>query len=161
MRIVVQVNPRVEDPRAIAMIARGFLNGVILQNRLLIRAGLVPQLYGSHILYRPEPWAGRFEEFADALVVAERGWGDCDDLVAYRCAEIIEAGGMAKPKVYWRTSCEQCEVSFPRAVPQCPRCGTQTSRHFHGELRIFAKRGSRWVPTDNVEDPSRFLGMHP
>lgn len=142
MRIVVQIDPTVfDDPRVVAMIARGFLKGVVLQNRLLIRKGMVPSLYeGSGVKFRPEPWAGKFEEFADALTVYKRGWGDCDDLCAWRCAELQEQGGMAWPKIYWRKQPD----------------GT---RLYHGEVRIFEKRHGRWIPTNKVEDPSRFLGM--
>lgn len=142
MKIVVQIDPTVfGDPRVVAMIARGFLKGVILQNRLLIRRGLVPLLYSSGVRFNPEPNAGRFEEFADALTVYRRGWGDCDDLCAWRCAEIQEQGGMAWPKIYWRDF-------------------DGNRRMYHGEVRLYSRtRQGNWVPTDRVEDPSRFLGM--
>lgn len=144
MRIVVEIPSELKsDPRVVAMITRGFLQGVIACNRLLIRRRLVPPLYESGVVYKPEPWAGRFEEFADALTCYRRGWGDCDDLTAWRAAEIQENGGMAWPKVYWRDFVKDGE----------------DYRMFHGEVRIWKKRGNRWVPTDEVEDVSRFLGM--
>lgn len=144
MRIVVSIPEVLKDnPRVTAMVARGFLRGVIACNRLLIRARLVPPLYESGVRYQPEPWAGRFEEFADALTCYQRGWADCDDLSAWRCAEIQEAGGMAWPKIYWRDFTKDGE-SF---------------RMYHGEVRIYERRGNKWVPTDIVEDVSRFLGM--
>lgn len=141
MKIAVNIDPRaVPESRAVATIARGFLMGVVLQNCLLIRAGLVPRIYESGIEFRPEPWQGKFEEFADCLTVCRRGWGDCDDLVAWRVAELRVLGDpklglspcKATIKVYWREWFE--------------------GRGFHAEVRL---------PDGSVEDPSRFLGMGP
>jgi hypothetical protein len=51
------------------------------------------ELYKSSIRYQPEPWAGEgVEEFADPFTVLDRGWGDCDDLVIYRGAELLARG---------------------------------------------------------------------
>lgn len=47
----------------------------------------------AHIEYQTEPWAGEgVEEFADPYTVFERGWGDCDDLVIFRGAQIRSVG---------------------------------------------------------------------
>jgi hypothetical protein len=56
----------------------------------------LPSLYHpacSHIRYQPEPWAGEgVEEFANPFDVFERGWGDCDDLVIFRGAQLRSVG---------------------------------------------------------------------
>jgi hypothetical protein len=59
-------------------------------NELMMRQSpeAYPPLFASHICFSPEPWAGKLEEFAPAIKVVARGWGDCDDLVAYRVAEL-------------------------------------------------------------------------
>lgn len=139
MRIVVNIDREaVREPKDVALIARGFLNGVVLQNALLIRARLVPPIYESGVEFRKEPWAGKFEEFADCLTTYRRKWGDCDDLVAWRVAELRTIGDhrlglppcKATIKIYWREFFE--------------------GLGFHCEVRM---------PDGSVEDPSRFLGM--
>lgn len=165
MRIVVNVDAEaVGGPRAVAQIARGFLRGVILQNRILIRRRLVPSLYGAfregRLRFRPEPWAGKFEEFADALTVVGRGWGDCDDLVAWRCAEWQELEGvLALPKIYWRLR----DGEGHELPPEQWRDAATTS--YHAEVRLPCKchrlnDPARFLCVDApVEDVSTFLGM--
>ena len=136
MKLVTTIQTEHEPPATIAMVARGFLYGVVLTNCLQIRRKLVPPIYESGVKFRPEPWQGRFEEFADALTTYRRGWGDCDDLVAWRVAELRAIGDRrlgltpcnATIKIYWR-----------------PKTGG-----FHCEVRM---------PDGSVEDVSRFLGM--
>jgi hypothetical protein len=53
----------------------------------------LPPLYSTHVRYQPEPNSGKgVEEWADPWTVVKRGWGDCDDLVIYRIAELRAAG---------------------------------------------------------------------
>lgn len=135
MKLVTTIQTEQETPATIATVARGFLYGVVLTNSLQIRRKLVPPIYESGVKFRPEPWQGKFEEFADALTTYRRGWGDCDDLVAWRVAELRTIGDRrlglhpckATIKIYWRTS-----------------------GGFHCEVRM---------PDGSVEDVSRFLGM--
>lgn len=124
----------VTTPAERALLFRALLEPVIFQNRLLVRRGLVPRLYESRVRYREEPWQGRgLEEFAPANIVMQRGWGDCDDLAAWRAAELREAGDLrAGVKIYWRLD------------PQ------GNARLYHAETRHGDGR---------VEDPSRLLGM--
>jgi hypothetical protein len=136
MRIVTTISPRLTDPEAIAVVARYFLSGVIEANRLLIRAGLIPSLYTSGVRYRPEPWGKGIEEFADAVTVLKRGWGDCDDLAPWRTAELREAGDAAAGlKISWKTRIGKDGKPF---------------RGFH----VVTRHGD-----GRVEDPSRYLGM--
>lgn len=53
------------------------------------RGNRPPSLYQSGIIYQAEPYDWPAEEWADPMLVASRGWGDCDDLVIYRLAEIL------------------------------------------------------------------------
>lgn len=166
MRIVVNVDAKaVGGPRAVATIARGFLRGVILQNRILIRRRLVPSLYGAfmrgELRFAPEPWAGRFEEFADAVTVARRGWGDCDDLVCWRCAEWQELKGInAQPKIYWRLFDES-----GRQLPPSADWRDAARIGYHAEVRVpctcHRPNDPRRLSCDGsfVEDVSTFLGM--
>ena len=53
-------------------------------------------LYHSGVRYRTEPARGTgVEYFDDPWTVAARGWGDCDDLVAWRCGELLAHGEAA------------------------------------------------------------------
>ena len=177
MRIVTTINPQLTDPDQVAAVARYFLRGVILANRMLIRAGLVPTLYTSGVRYRPEPWPStclscgrkvqntlhtcphckstnleRLEEFADALTVLRRGFGDCDDLSPWRTAELQESGDdRADSKISWKTRCRECGAEVNKRDARCPRCGSGAKRRaFH----VVTRRGD-----GRVEDPSHYLGM--
>lgn len=138
MQIITNVHTEHQPPEATAAVARGFLYGVVLANCLQIRSKQVPLLYESGVEFRPEPWQGKFEEFADAITVHRRRWGDCDDLCAWRVAELRTIGDRrlglrpckATIKIYWRDYAH--------------------GRGFHVEVRL---------PDGSVEDPSRFLGM--
>lgn len=59
--------------------------------------GKIPPLYGGSIRYKRE--LPRREEWQAALETAERGYGDCEDLVAYRLAELRMQGINALPKI--------------------------------------------------------------
>lgn len=138
MRIISNIDTTVlgRDPQAIATIARGFLQGVIAYDRILRRKGLVPSLYDAGerglVQFRREPWAGKFDEFADAYTALKRGWLDCEDAVAWRIADLQEAGKDASVKIYWRRN----------------RSGDATI--YHAQVRL---------PDGSVEDPARLLGM--
>jgi hypothetical protein len=130
------VAPSCRDGRVLAELARGFLRAVVAANRVEFRMAAArgrpfPSLYASGIRYDREPWTGRFEEFADAATMLRRGWGDCDDLAAYRVAELQEAGEAADVRIYWRRN----------------RKGALT-------MHIQVRRAN-----GDIEDPSRYLGL--
>lgn len=53
----------------------------------------LPPLFETDIRYRLEPNHGTgIERFDNPWDVLQRGWGDCDDLVAYRLTELKAAG---------------------------------------------------------------------
>ncbi len=60
-------------------------------------AAYIPPLYSGKVRYVREP-AGE-ERWQSAKETAARGYGDCEDLVAYRCAELWHQGKKAAPKV--------------------------------------------------------------
>jgi hypothetical protein len=72
--------------------AREYLAALVRVDRMLLREGMVPPLYQTDVRYRQEPAGQPYEEFADALTCLERGWGDCDDLSAWRVADLLEQG---------------------------------------------------------------------
>jgi hypothetical protein len=127
---------KIKTPEHIARCARAYLYGTCLTNMHYAQRGLIPPLYGSGVRFQNEPWAGKgVEEFADALTVIKRGWGDCDDLCAYRVGELWAHGDKsARLRVYWR---------IIRGRPT-----------FHVELRRAVGTPQEWI-----EDPARYLGM--
>ena len=54
-----------------------------------LRESPLPPLYQSGVRYQPEPNTGSgIEDWACPWDCIERGWGDCDDLVGWRVAEL-------------------------------------------------------------------------
>jgi Transglutaminase-like superfamily len=113
-------------------------------NELLFATRQLPPLYASGIVYRAEP-AG-VEEWLDGLQVLARKHADCEDLAAYRAAELRAAGIPARP--VWRFWQSQS--------------GSQV---YHCLVRYPASYGrlheSAMLVLDNEfeEDPSKVLGM--
>ena len=114
-------------------LARDYLAGLVRANRRLLAAGLVPPLYSTAVLYRQEPDADIEEEYADAYTCYRRGWGDCDDLAAWRVAELQNAGVDA-------------DLLF-RAYPV--RAGRRRLVH------CLVRLPERWPGEQNEEDPSQ------
>jgi hypothetical protein len=78
-------------------------------NLLIMKRLRVPSLYTTDVVYRLEPPGP--EEIANCLQVLGKAprvnnipgpWGDCDDLVAYRVAELRFRGEKAVPRIVWR-----------------------------------------------------------
>jgi len=128
------------EPIEICAVFKRLVEAIALENSFLIPRLKLPRLYGSRIIFRQEPYAGKLEEIADAKTVAARGWGDCDDLNPYRLGELWAAGeSRAGIKVYFR--------DHERRRPS-------------GELRLLRLYHVEVRRADgSVEDPSRYLGM--
>lgn len=129
----------IKDPRVIALLARGAMNVTIATNVQMMRdmgPAMFPPLYSSGVRFQPEPWAGKLEEFAHALRVLARGWGDCDDLVCYRVAELRVFGD--------RLAQSPPEKALPRIYGR--------GKKMHAQVR-------RGDAARTIEDPSRLLGM--
>ena len=101
MRVVLTVGG---SGRALAETIRGLLQAQAEGVAREIQGGrALPLLYHSGVRYKPEATRGSgVEYFDDPWTVLKRGHGDCDDLVLWRCAEIlaqrIHAGVICK----WR-----------------------------------------------------------
>lgn len=150
----------VGGPVNVARVCRAYLCGLIEHNRILIRRGAVPGLYeafeAGRLIFQPEPWAGKYEEFACAKTCADRGWLDCDDAVPWRCAEIIEHDRrLAAPKIYWRMRDERGRLFVdPRLWRHAASIG------YHAEARIACRcHQSLTCDSSEVEDVSAFIGM--
>lgn len=174
--LVTKVGMHAPNGRVLAVLAQGFLRGVVASNRVTMRfarrAGKpIPPLYQSGVVYDREPWAGRFEEFADLVTVLRRGWGDCDDLCAWRVAELQEQGESAADiRLYWRvmpTGQKMMHVQVRRGL--CAHDGAKLTRLAPGNtyIRPDGKRAAALTScpacqqfnTGKIEDPSRFMGL--
>ena len=162
------------NPRVLAALAQGFLRGVVASNRVTMQEAKrqgkrFPKLYQSGVRYEREPWAGEYEEFADCLTVLHRQWGDCDDLAAWRVAELQEAGEPADIHLYWRprekTGGQLVMHVEVRRGSKCSRCGTmqQTGspkQDLNSNPMAQCKHcNAIAVPWGRIEDPSRYLGL--
>jgi hypothetical protein len=104
----------------------------------------LPPLYESGIVFRPEPWAGSgTEDWASPYTAIQRGWGDCDDLVVYRAAELIAQGEPATIVATWLAGTKKHHVLIRRGFPATK----------------YLKKwpGPKGVPNNNLEDPSLVL----
>jgi len=135
--IVTRVSAPTRNPKILALICTGFLNGVVANNLVTMRIAKrqgrpISPIYElartGKVRFQRE--AGPHEEFADVLTVLRRGWGDCDDLVAWRVAELQAKGEKAQVRIYWRVK--------------------NGSIRMHAQVRRANGR---------IEDPSRYLGM--
>lgn len=82
---------------------------LVYANRLwLARNPNTTPLYSSRVRFRPEPLEGSGVELYQTIPeVIAQGYGDCDDLAGWRCAEILNSGAQAScdvrelsPRVY-------------------------------------------------------------
>jgi hypothetical protein len=73
------------------------LEGLVQANRVLLSSEPYPSVYESGVVYRPE---GRGQEsWRLANEILRSGHGDCEDLVAWRVAELRNQGANAWPDV--------------------------------------------------------------
>ena len=101
------------------------IEGLTRLDETIIGAGAVPPLYKAGVRYKTEPR----EVWRHAADVAAEGWGDCEDLSAYRAAELRVSGEDPDARV--------------RTFQTGPR-------RYHAVV----ERGN-----GILEDPSRVLGM--
>jgi len=120
--------------RSLAHLISVVLGSLIDIDLVYLLSHEVPSLYDSGVRYQREPPG--IEEFAAIPAVIERGWGDCDDLAAWRIAELRAHGERATPRIVWR--------KFPK-----------------GRLYHVMVRRAKFPRTDprSIEDPSKILGM--
>ena len=118
--------------KLLALAIREALEAVIMVNRLYLRMHHVPALYESGVRYEEEPAGQPYEDFAAIPVVLARGYGDCDDLVCWRIAELRNQGENAKVRLKWAYD------------------PIRNARMYH----VLVRRANT-----QVEDPSKRLGM--
>lgn len=126
-----------EDSRYILL---HLLEGLTRANEVYLRRHPdAPSLYKSGVTYQPEFGT---EEWQDIPTTLARGFGDCEDLAAYRCAEIrVRLGINAKPHIRWRWVNNGWRF---HALVQWPDIKDQ-----YGNV----------IETGRIEDPSRRTGM--
>lgn len=106
------------------------LEALTTVNLLFLHTHHVPPLYQAGVRYQNEPNHWPIESFDSIPEVISRGWGDCDDLAPWRCAELRKAGERAKIRIQWKR------------LPE--------GKLFH----IVVRREN-----GTIEDPSLILGM--
>lgn len=74
-----------------------YLYALTALDTALLSLARYPAIYQSGVRYQQEPTRLReaTEDFAPVTVVIARGWGDCDDLAAWRAAELRVTGADA------------------------------------------------------------------
>lgn len=93
-------------------VLEAFLEGMTALNTAIIRVENLPSVYDV-ARYKREP-RGR-EEWLHAAQVAKRGTGDCEDLAAYRAAELrVREGEPARVQVI-RTGARTLHAVVERA----------------------------------------------
>jgi hypothetical protein len=128
--------------KILGLAIRPILEACVCGNMLYLRLHRnVPGIYASGVRYEEEPgfvFQGEpVEEFALIPIILARGFGDCDDLAPWRCAELRLSGEPAKIRIQWQR-------------PKKPD-GTLGRKYFH----IVVRRGD-----GSIDDPSAKLGMH-
>jgi len=106
----------------------------------------VPPLYATGVRYKEDD-AGR-EDWRDCYVILKRGFGDCDNLVAYRVGELRAAGIQADPVVKWQ------HVPKDIAVKQLGYPGKLIPDDGFWMVHCAVR-----FPDGRIEDPSKLLGM--
>lgn len=88
-RVAITVSAGDHDELVIALRVLVFANLLWLRSR----HSAAPDLYTSGVVFRPEPQAGSGVELYQTIPeVLAQGWGDCDDVTGWRCAELLARG---------------------------------------------------------------------
>lgn len=121
----------------------------IRRARQLAAQGLtspIPPLYASGIRYEEE--LPGHEDWLDALsALRQRRWVDCEDLAAYRCAELRADGIEAEPVIKYQWIPRELMIAQGYPADKLPARGVW-----------LVHCCVRW-PDGHVEDPSKILGM--
>lgn len=132
---------------------KSVLDGMALGCVPLWESWKLPPLYESGIRFAYEPNHGDgHEEFAQPPDVYARGWGDCDDLVVYRCAELLAA--QLPPNWGDLPERKQREILTRIAIGQASGKLPSVSAIWQGASIHVRVR----MPNDDIEDPSILLG---
>lgn len=115
-------------------------------NQWHFRRGAAITLAEANVRYQEEP-PGR-EDWDDCITVANRGWGDCEDLAAYLAAEFRERHGIHAECVIYHQFISADEMrsnNYPEEY--IPHDG------------VFLIHVLVRLPNGMVLDPSKWLGM--
>lgn len=110
------------------------------------RAISIIDAVNSGLHYRPEE-PGQ-EDWDDCLTVAKRGWGDCEDLAAWLCAELREVYGIAA----------ECVIQYQFIPSDEMRRNGYPKRHIPDD-GVFLVHVLVRLPNGTILDPSKWLGM--
>ena len=146
--------------RMMGLVLKPFLEALTMADQIFLKTHHVPPLYGSGVRYDNEPSdytctidgvTERVEDFASVPKIIQRGWGDCDDLAPWRCAEVRNAGYQAGIRIQWKTLRERMSLlAIGRPF-----------KLYHIVVRWG--EGQPLPPTvdpiTRIEDPSKVLGM--
>ena len=105
----------------------------------------ISPLYVSGVRYKEDPPG--HEDWRDVYGVIARGVGDCDQLTAWRVAELRVAGVAAEPVLKWQWVPRDVMVSSGYPARLLPQDGVWL---VHCLVRF---------PDGSTEDPSKILGM--
>jgi hypothetical protein len=121
------------------------LNALVRANVRLLRAMRLPLLALSGVVYQAEPWGQ--EVWLDATTCLSLGVGDCEDLAAWRAAELLVYGEQA---ILPGDPGEGHPGPFEASV----FLRDQGGGLYHAMVRVTCSDGHTWI-----EDPSAMLGM--
>jgi hypothetical protein len=127
-----QMTAAIRIPLVTGASLRAALAGLTALNEWALSTWDVPPIYSAGVRYQREP-AGR-EDWDIAPIVYARGWGDCEDLAAWRAAELRLGLGGVPPE---------------RAIADTYQSGPRT-------WHCIVRRAD-----GSIEDPSLMLGMRP
>jgi hypothetical protein len=118
------------NPQDVALVTKSLVYTLAIQNLMFLRYNPnTPQLSNSGVRYKAEK---RREQFYDIGVVLSQGHADCEDLCAWRIAELWFSNHEAWPHVIW----------FP---------SSETGLGYGLHVQVVTRYG--------IEDPSAMLGM--
>lgn len=115
------------------------LEALVRINEAFLRenARTTPSLYGSRVIYKREP---NTEVWKDIPTVLAAGWGDCEDLASWRCAELRFAGIAARPYIKWRKKQHHALVLLPDGRVEDPSLALGMNGHEIVRRPIFVPR---------------------
>lgn len=129
------------------------LETLIMANRNWLARHRVPSLYASGVRYQREPREWLSEHFDAVPIVLSRRWGDCDDLVGWRIAEIRNHLDPSLSTINLTREDSRFPSNFPTVKVAFKRHIATNKFLYHVQVRNN--------PSRTVEDPSLILGMRP
>jgi hypothetical protein len=118
----------------------------------------IPPLYQSGVYYKEE--APGHEDWMDAPAVLRQGFADCEDLAAYRCAELRVFGYVdCEPVIKWQKIPKAMMVQNGYPAKSVPAGGVWLVHCCVRWPEIVDPQSGVVLRPEYVEDPSKKLGM--